>query len=268
MKMLWATDIHLDSANLQGRSRFINQITSAHADALLITGDIANGETIDTELMWILEQTGLPLYFVLGNHDYYNADIASVRNLIDILTTQHPRLTWLDKAPPVLLGKARYLVGDGGWGDARNGDFLRTSIRINDHRLIRDLTGHSRIDLQKKLHQLGEESAQRLAQKIATLLNDQTPLQEVVVATHVPPFPESAWYMGYSGAEDWIPDFTCKAVGDLLLQVATEHPQIQWTVLCGHGHHEGRVQMLDNLLVHTGKADYGSPAVERCIQFD
>ncbi len=267
MKMLWATDIHLDSADQQARSKFIDQINTANGDALLITGDIANGQTIRAELSWILEQTSLPLYFVLGNHDYYHADIASVQSAIGGLTALHPKLTWLDKTSAISLCDDRYLIGHSGWGDARNGDFLRTPIRINDHRLIQDLTGHNRSDLQQKLHQLGDDAAQHLAQTISTLFQEQNTIREVVVATHVPPFPESAWYMGHSGAEDWIPDFTCKAVGDLLLTVATRHPQTQWTVLCGHGHHPGAVQLRDNLIVHTGKADYGHPVVDRCIEF-
>ena len=67
--------------------------------------------------------------------------------------------------------------------------------------------------------------------------------------------------MGYSGAVDWIPDFTCKAIGDLLLILSTAHPHIQWTVLCGHGHHSGTANIRENLTVYTGPAEYGSPDV-------
>jgi hypothetical protein len=44
------------------------------------------------------------------------------------------------------------------------------------------------------------------------------------------------------------------------------HPTRQATVLCGHTHGRGEVQMLDNLTVLTGGADYGKPEVQRIFE--
>lgn len=260
MKLLWATDIHLDSASKDARIRFIDSINQRHADVILITGDIATGTTIIDELNWLNSELNTPYYFVLGNHDYYGASIAEVRKQIShwSQTTNQPAV-WLDEAKPVQLSETRYLVGDGGWGDARNGDFLQTPVRLNDHRLIEELSGLDRPILQQRLQQLGSTARDRLKNKVDALLDFTHPIEEVIVATHVPPFPESAWYKGFSGALDWIPDFTCKAIGDLLITFSKSHPDIQWTVLCGHGHHPGTVNMHDNLTVHTGAAEYGRP---------
>ena len=124
--------------------------------------------------------------------------------------------------------------------------------------------------LQSKLQQLGAEAQNRMETQIRTLLNspDITSIDEIIVATHVPPYPESAWYMGYSGAVDWIPDFTCKAIGDLLLRCATKHSDVQWTILCGHGHHAGTATIRRNLIVHTGAAEYGAPTIEKVININ
>ena len=268
MKLLWCTDIHLDCVNSKTRAQFINEINTSNGDALLITGDIATGSTIVEELTWLSDAISCPIYFVLGNHDYYHSDIQSVRAKVMRLIERTPNLHWLSNMDATSLSARRHLIGHGGWGDARNGDFLATPIRLNDHKLIADLTGHERSILQQKLNTLGREAAEHIHKTATTLLNAESDVKEVFIATHVPPYPESAWYMGYSGAIDWIPDFTCKSVGDTIMALATKHPNIQWTVLCGHGHHPGVVNMLENLIVHTGKAEYGQPILDRCFSIE
>ena len=267
MKLLWATDIHLDSASSQARIKFVEGINQSDVDAVLITGDIATGTTILDELDWLNSELQATCYFVLGNHDYYGASIKRVRQEVAKWVKTHEKTVWLDETQAIPLSANRFLVGDGGWGDARNGDFLQTPVRLNDHRLIQELSGLDRPKLQQHLQQLGFEARERLAKKITLLLSNSEHIEEVIVATHVPPFPESAWYMGYSGAVDWIPDFTCKALGDLLLTLSTENPTIQWTVLCGHGHHQGTAKIRQNLTVYTGPAEYGKPDVVRIMEF-
>ena len=46
------------------------------------------------------------------------------------------------------------------------------------------------------------------------------------------------------------------------------HPQSRLTVLCGHTHSGGKLQVLDNLQVLTGKAEYGHPKVEAVLDID
>ena len=268
MKMVWTTDIHLDSATRDARMDFVNAINQSRADHVLITGDIATGTTLIAELEWLTKAIHAPIHFVLGNHDYYESSIQHVRSTLNtwILNPSNTTtITWLDIENEVPLTDSCILIGQSGWGDARNGDFLQTPIRINDHRLIEELTGLARPLLQHRLQQLGTDEASKLQRKLENITASRTGIQEIIVATHVPPFPEAAWYMGYSGAVDWIPDFTCKAVGDVLLSFATRYPTIQWTVLCGHGHHAGAVKIRENLTVHTGAAEYGKPAIAQHI---
>ena len=40
------------------------------------------------------------------------------------------------------------------------------------------------------------------------------------------------------------------------------------TVLCGHTHGKGEVQILPNLIVKTGGADYGKPELQNPIFID
>ena len=66
-------------------------------------------------------------------------------------------------------------------------------------------------------------------------------------------------------ADDCLPFFSCKAVGDVLLEAARAHPACQTLVLCGHTHGGGELQVLDNLRVVTGPAEYGRPEIQRII---
>jgi hypothetical protein len=53
------------------------------------------------------------------------------------------------------------------------------------------------------------------------------------------------------------------AVGDALREAASRFTDRRITVLCGHTHSPGEVKISDNLLVLTGGAEYGRPAVQR-----
>ncbi len=89
---------------------------------------------------------------------------------------------------------------------------------------------------------------------------------EVIVATHIPPFREAAWYQGRPSAADYLPFFSCKAVGDVLLEMARLYPKCQILVLCGHTHSGGEIQVAENLRVATGPAEYGKPEIQRVLQ--
>ena len=67
--------------------------------------------------------------------------------------------------------------------------------------------------------------------------------------------------------DDWLPWFTCKAVGDVLLETAAAHPDKHFTILCGHTHGSGHVHIRPNLEVHTGGAEYGRPVVQTVFEF-
>ena len=65
--------------------------------------------------------------------------------------------------------------------------------------------------------------------------------------------------------DDWLPFFTCAAVGEVLRAAMSAHPDARMTVLCGHTHGAGVVDVLPNLRVITGGADYGAPALQELL---
>src|SRR5947208_3548725 len=79
----------------------------------------------------------------------------------------------------------------------------------------------------------GDESASTLEPALALAVRKY---ERIIVLTHVPPFREACWYEGQISNDDWLPFFTCKAVGDVILDHAERHPKIRFEVYCGHTH--------------------------------
>ncbi len=134
---------------------------------------------------------------------------------------------------------------------------------LNDYVLIAELRGLSRAARLDRLHRLGDAEASRLAELLAEALPRH---RRVIVATHVPPFKEACWHEGHISNDDWLPHFTSRAVGEVLRRAAADHPDRTLRVLCGHTHGAGTAQILPNLRVVTGGAEYGEPRVSGVIE--
>jgi hypothetical protein len=141
-----------------------------------------------------------------------------------------------------------------GWGDGRAGLAKESTVRLNDSNLITDLRGLDTETLFTRLSQLGDESCQLLTQAL------QEPLarmpKTILVATHVPPFPEAALYATRPTQPDYAPHFVNLGLGTTLMEVAKTHPSIDFRVYCGHTHHRATYQPLANLRVEVAGSDY------------
>lgn len=62
--------------------------------------------------------------------------------------------------------------------------------------------------------------------------------------------------------KDWLPYFSSKATGNVLMKVAKENSGTEFLVLCGHTHSEASFQPLKNLTIKVGKAEYYQPEVQ------
>jgi len=90
----------------------------------------------------------------------------------------------------------------------------------------------------------------------------------IIIATHIPPFPECCWYNQRQRDENWQPFLSSKATGDILMTAANNHPEINFLVVCGHTHTRNRVKFGNNLEVKVGHAQYRAPDVEEIIELD
>jgi Icc-related predicted phosphoesterase len=265
MRVAWVTDIHLNFVDDEGIEQFCRQILATDCDALLVGGDIGEAPSVARYLDGLVRRLERPVYFVLGNHDYYRGSIQNIRQWAITVTKQSPWLRWLPAASVVALTTRTALVGQDGWSDGRLGDFLGSPVRLNDYLLIEELRGLEKPALLAKLNALGDEAGDYLR---TTLREALVRFDKTIVLTHVPPFRESCLYRGKPGDPNWLPHFTCKAVGDVLETLMEKYPERQTRVLCGHSHGAAEIEVLSNLRVTTGPAEYGRPAVSALLEVD
>ena len=114
MNLAWATDIHLDHASESARQQFCQSVNE-HADALVVTGDIAESHTLSSALTSLADLTERPIYFVLGNHDFYRSSIAATRRQVGDIVRNSKGLVYLSESGVVELTPETALVGHDGW---------------------------------------------------------------------------------------------------------------------------------------------------------
>lgn len=277
-RLAWLTDLHLDAATPEQIEALEDEVCAAAPDAVLIGGDTAQALAYADALRDLAKRFAAPVYFVLGNHDYYHGSIAATREAARELSRSGENVTWLVDAGVVPLGRETALLGHGGWGDGRLGDFAGSSVVLNDYWFIDDLRLaaaaegdlEQRVEeglglpdsLRERLNALGDDAAAHIRETLTRVPEGRTHL---IVLTHVPPWREACWYEGETSDDNWAPHFTCAAVGDVLREHMERHPELRMTVLCGHTHHAGEADILPNLHVLTAAAEYGNPRLAKVI---
>jgi Icc protein len=256
MKLLWLSDIHLEFPTDKVVRTFIASVAKEKPDAVLITGDISNALSIDHHLA-LLATLACKVYFVLGNHDFYEGSFASVEATVKKMCSRYPNLIHLGAGEIVRLTDTTSLIGHRGWADGRAGLGSRSTARLNDHLLIQNLVRTDPAELFAILNALGEKSAEYIRMTAAKAL---LACQSLIVATHVPPFHEAALYQGEPSEPAFAPHFVNVLAGEAILEVARLNPEKKITVLCGHTHHAASHTPLPNLKVEVAGAEYNSPA--------
>ena len=265
MHIAWINDIHFNFVKRKDISNFCDSLVQNDPDAVLIGGDISDSHSLIEHLKILEAEIKRPIYFVLGNHDYYRSSIKTIQKEIRKLTKNSSLLNWLPDEGVVKLTAHTCLAGHGCWGDGRFGDFLKSSVMLNDYALIRELTdidNNNRFDILKGL---GDKAAEHFS---AVLPHVFKQYKKVIILTHVPPFKEACWHEGKMGNDNWLPHFSCKAAGDVLLDFMKRYPDRKMTILCGHTHSSGVVEILPNLCTKTGGAVYYKPGIQELFTID
>ena len=134
---------------------------------------------------------------------------------------------------------------------------------LNDFVLIDELRCDSKAELFDRLRSLGDRAAREAEESLLAALRSY---RHVIFLTHVPPFREACWHEGKISNGDFLPHFTCKAMGDMLVERMADHPDCKLTVLCGHTHGEGTATIGGNIVVRTGGVEYGRPGIQRILE--
>ena len=260
MRLAWATDIHLEFLTPAGLTRFVVTLAESRADVFLLGGDISQALGLEKRLRILERALERPIYFVLGNHDFYHGRIAAVRERIAAMTRASPVLRWLPAVGAVGLSEDCGLVGHDGWADGRFGDYAHSPVLLNDYRLIEDFIGRGPSERLARMQALAQEASDFFRLELPRALAQW---KRIILLTHVPPFAESARHKGKLSDQDWLPHFASKVTGDVLKHTMEQHPDRELLVLCGHTHSPGDVSVLPNLRVLTGGARYGHPEIQR-----
>lgn len=263
MQIAWVTDIHLTYVPPANREKFYASLAGLDLGALLIGGDIGEADSVITFLGEIESALRIPIFFVLGNHDFYGSSIARVRAAVSRHSAASSASRWLSEQGVVPLSASTALVGHDSWGDGRLGDFFGAEVLFNDFLHIEELKCRNKQTLLSRLNALGDEAAAAIATRAAEALASYP---RVIVLTHVPPFREVCLRDGQPADDQTLPFYACKAVGDRLSEIARAHPDRSLTVLSGHTHSSATAQVLPNLVVYTGAARYGRPVLQRVFE--
>ncbi len=259
MRLAWLTDIHVNFIDALAMQRFFEAVAE-QSDAIAISGDIAESHDVYHYLRRIDEIVGKPIYFVLGNHDFYQGSISQVRRLVSEVAEESKHLKYLTAMGAEALTPNTAIIGHDGWADGRLGDYDHSDVILNDHLIIAELAvcwNGVELDRQRLrpiLTALADEAA-RHCERVLEAAASEYP--NVIAVTHVPPFREAAWYQGKPSNDDFLPYFASKVAGEVMVKVMKAHPQSSLLVLCGHTHGGGEIKVLDNLRVLTGEAQYG-----------
>ncbi len=261
-QIAWLTDIHFDFLNLYHIEQYCKSVKQQNPDLVWIGGDISIAPLLTTHLSLIEHYLQCPIYFVLGNHDYYRSSIQEVRDTIAKFSQEHEYLFWLPQHGVVNLPNSMAMVGHGCWADGRLGN-TNSELLLTDYALIDEYDGLEMADRFRKMNELGDLAVQELEPQLIKALEQA---DHVYVMTHVPPFEESSWHNEFISDPEFLPHFSCHAVGEMLVRVMAEYPNKQLTVLCGHTHGKGEAKITENIFTKTGGAQYKKPTIQEIIE--
>lgn len=264
-KVVWLTDLHLDRTDNRKKRALLARIAGTESDALVVTGDISSAPFLAGHLRELAAACDPhPLYFVLGNHDFHSGTIDVVEKEVDAVCRVTKNLHHLRGNEVVPLSQNTALVGHLGWADARAGWGNRTVVQSRDHHSIDDFKLLSRQALFSKMESLGRESARSFRKTLPYALSIY---QQVVVATHVPPFPQTAYFRDRPCGPTHLPHFTNLSAGMALCGIARNFPHRFITVLAGHTHSRFQTHVHRNLEVRVGEARTGNPTIQEVLEF-
>ncbi|MFW6170111.1 MAG: metallophosphoesterase family protein [Planctomycetota bacterium] len=298
MKLAWASDVHLVFLSSNGRGSqqtlqgWLKRLASESFDALAISGDISEAPCLHEHLGLLEKHVARPIYFVLGNHDYYRGSIARVLPAVRTFTATASHLHCMETIEYIELNSKTALVGHGCWGDGGYGDLRNSCIMLNDWKLIEELKKWrrgpwsltcmsscgkceeevtklkvhpedlDRESIAEQLYALGQRAAEHLRQSLPQALQSKP---NVVLLTHTPPFAPRC-VRTKTDWDAWAPHAGCKAAGDVIQEVMQDFPHRRLLILSGHVHCSSCIQVSRNIEQRTAAAQYGAPGIEETIE--
>jgi len=169
-----------------------------------------------------------------------------VRSKMTSIIKDEPFLFWLPASGAQKLNNDVVLLGYDCFADGRYGDYTNSRVVLNDSRMIIDLfqcSALGKYPLLEKMQQLAGQDAKELENSIEQAVRSYNP-QKIVILIHVPPFREVCMHEGKISSDDYLPFFSTKITGEILMHAAENYPEIEFLALCGHTHSKGFFQLI------------------------
>lgn len=263
-RVAWLTDVHMDCAAPSFRDYLGKKVKAESADVVVVTGDIATSATIRNYLRQLRQDTGLPLYFVLGNHDLWGAKREVTYRIVRENTS--PTLVWLQEEGVISLTPKTALVGVDGWYDCRAGDFYESGFSMHDLKAVHDFKDLGKDSSLALMQRMADQGTYKIVDRAEAAV--KAGHTHVILATHVPPFEDACLYRGKKTEPLIIPFYCNFRMGEELLKLADRHHQVTFTVLCGHTHGETVYSPRPNLECRVGGSTYLYPQVQKTLEVD
>lgn len=259
---IWFTDVHFDYVGELNLFKFIDTINEFKPKGVFITGDIANGLSIQKDLKYIARNCKTDIYFVLGNHDRYLSSFSKVKEKIQKLCKKYDNLHWMPEAGVIRLNNSNALIGVDGWFN-----FSYTNpnniLFTNDWFMIKELiVNYSVANKIKFINKIIDDGCNIAEENLKEALKSY---DHIHMITHFPPFIEAAGNEKYYFKNFWNSYDVNTKLGELLTSIMKNYPNKKLTVYCGHTHHWKRTQILDNLECIVGDSRYFNPSFSKTI---
>lgn len=274
MMLRLVADLHYDFINNLNNIKVLNGLGKPHKsqqiDGIILIGDIANYFDLKITLNIIADSCKVPIYFVLGNHDYYGSGIKETKQLaveISKKTKGRKKIIYLSDDMIYPLTNSSCLIGQDLFYDTLAGNYFGSSVQLSDFFCIKDLKVRDKRLMYQLIIQplLSEELAQLNKKILFAIKRNYT---SILIVTHFPIFIENCTYKGKISDDDWLPYFCCKSAGRLISEYAKLHPKVNFIVMSGHTHEFTHKKILPNLLSRTLYAKYGEPNLDYVIRVD
>ena len=123
----WITDIHLEFLQAEEISSFFKSIRDLEPDVVLVEGDIGIASNLFHYLEKMEKELQRPIYFVLGNHDFYGGSIKEIRLAAKDFSCRSRNVTYLAMGRIVELTLNTGLVGHTTRGEMA--DMVTTTVQ-------------------------------------------------------------------------------------------------------------------------------------------
>lgn len=274
-RFLWLTDLHIDHASDAQFGQLCQEIRNAAPTHVFITGDTTTSYLLRKTLNRLVNNLQTKIFFVLGNHCCWGTGIEVAQKIATDVANKVPStvgsgLYYLSTSAPIFLDNVTAIVGHDGWYDARHGDPQPRRFLMHDWKAIKEYDSQTSFyyptfeqDVIRISQGLADKAVGHVAKQLSQVYKHG--MKKVILLTHIPPWTQSAHHRGRPNDAIAAPWYTCKIMGDFLEYQAKSHPEVDFTVLCGHTHGPADYHPLDNLHCHAGGAEYGKPRVQRDV---